>query len=373
MKNFLLFVLILALAPVAARASYDQLYIGEIKEIRSKYEDTFVYLARDYNLGFVEMRAANPAVDPWLPGEGTKIILPTRFILPDAPHKGVVINLPEMRLYAYVNGDAPPTTYPIGIGREGLDTPLGVTKIVRKVEGPVWTPTARMRREKPELPAQMEPGPENPMGTHALYLGFPLVAIHGTNRAFGIGRRISSGCIRLYPEDIISLYNTIPVGTQVTVVDQPVKLAWIDDQLFIEAHPEVEQAIRMEETGEIVSAKLSTEDMERIIKAAGPYKDRLQWPAIRTAVKERRGYPIAIARRPGVEVKKEEAVSTPEPAAAPGQKEKPLKKESVKLEAAQALEAMYGGAKEVQDVNIDPKDKKKVTLYPNRRTRELNP
>lgn len=282
-----------------ALAAYDKPYIGDMKEYRADYEDTFVHLARDYGLGYVEMRAANPDVDPWLPGDGTKLILPMRHILPDAPRSGVVINLPEMRLYAYVNGDDAPTTYPIGIGREGLDTPLGKTSVVRKAEGPIWRPTPRMRKEKPELPEEVGPGPENPMGTHALYLGFHQIAIHGTDRPFGIGRRISSGCIRLYPEDIIALYKIIPVGTEVTVVNQPIKLAWIDDQLFMEAHPTVEQAIQMEEAGEVKSSpKLSDSDMERIMKAAGQYKDHLRWPAIRTAVRERRGYPIAIARRP---------------------------------------------------------------------------
>ncbi len=363
MKKFFLFALTLSLAPIAARAEYSLPYVGDMVEYRAKYEDTFVYLARDYNLGFVEMRAANPTVDPWIPGSGTKIILPTRHLLPEAQRKGVVINLPEMRLYAFVNGDDAPNSYPIGIGREGLDTPLGVTKVVRKTEGPTWTPTPRMRREKPELPATMPPGPENPMGTHALYLGFPLVAIHGTNRAFGIGRRISSGCIRLYPEGIIELYNIIPVGTQVTVLNQPIKLAWVGDTLFIEAHPEIEQAIRMEETGEIVSAKLSNADMERIIKAAGPYKDRLQWPVIRTAVKERRGYPIMIARMPGAEVKKGDVAALDQAV---------LDKKIVKQEAAKALEIMYAGEEEVQDLNIDPK-KKKTPYLENRPSRTLNP
>lgn len=366
MKKTALIALML-MAPFTARAEYPLPYMGEMQEIRAKYEDTFVYLARDYGLGFVEMRAANPALDPWIPGAGAEIVLPTQFILPDAPHKGVVINLPEMRLYAYVNGDKAPTTYPIGIGREGLDTPLGVTKIVRKAEGPIWTPTPRMRREKPDLPAQMGPGPENPMGTHALYLGFPLVAIHGTNRAFGIGRRISSGCIRLYPEDIIALYNSIPVGTQVTVVNQPIKLSWIGEQLFIEAHPEVDQAIRMEETGEIVSAKLSDTDMARIIKAAGSYKERLRWPAIRKAVKERRGYPIAIARRSGVDVNAEAEMQ--------GVDDSHLaKKDTVKkAEVAQALEVLYAGEEQVQDLNIDPKEKKKPGFYAKRPKRDFNP
>jgi L,D-transpeptidase ErfK/SrfK len=364
MKRILLG-LIVVLAPLAAHAEYPLPYVGDMHEYRAKYEDTFVYLARDYNLGFVEMRAANPAVDPWIPGSGTKIVLPTRHLLPDAQRKGVVINLPEMRLYSFVNGDNAPNTYPIGIGREGLDTPLGKTSVVRKTEGPTWTPTPRMRREKPELPAVMPPGPENPMGTHALYLGFPLVAIHGTNRAFGIGRRISSGCIRLYPEDIIALYNQIPVGTQVTVVDQPVKLAWIDDGLYLEAHPEVEQAIRMEETGEIISAKLSNADMERIIKTAGQYKDRLQWPIIRKAVKERRGYPILIARAPGYEPQGDEFVEAAETP-------QPMNKKAIKQEAAQALEIMYEGEEEVQDVNIRPEDKMTPQLE-RRRDRTYNP
>src|SRR5688572_25466618 len=162
MKKIVLTIAMMSIAaPIAAHADYPLSYMGEMKKVRAEYEDTFVYLARDYNLGFVEMRAANPTLDPWIPGSGAEVILPTQFILPDAPHKGVVINLPEMRMYAYTNGNDAPTTFPIGIGREGLDTPLGVTKVVRKAEGPTWTPTARMRKEKPELPVSMGPGPEN--------------------------------------------------------------------------------------------------------------------------------------------------------------------------------------------------------------------
>lgn len=280
-----------------AHAGYDKSYIGETVEYRAAYEDTFVHLARKYNLGYVEMRAANPDVDPWIPGRGARLTLPTQHILPDTRREGVVINLPEMRLYAYVNGDDAPTTFPIGIGREGLDTPKGVTKIVRKTEGPVWRPTERMRREKPELPEAVYPGPENPLGTHALYLGWPTYAIHGTNRPFGIGRRVSSGCIRLYPESVVQLFNLVPVGTRVEVIDQPIKLAWIDDYLYLEAHPTIEQAIAMEETGRIELQKITKAQEDMITEAAGEYADRLRWPSIRTALKERRGYPVVIARR----------------------------------------------------------------------------
>lgn len=300
LKNMrLLLLLTLFLLPFsAAQAAYDLPYIGETIDYRAEDEDTFVHLARDYNLGFVEMRAANPTVDPWIPGAGTKITLPTRHLLPDAPRDGVVINLPEMRLYAFVNGDNAPATFPIGIGREGLNTPEGTTKIVRKKKGPTWTPTPRMRKEDPELKPYYPPGPDNPLGTHALYLGWPTYAIHGTNKPFGIGRRISSGCIRMYPETIVQLFDMIPVGTKVTVVDQPIKLAWIDNRLYLEAHPELEQAIQMEEYGQVTSPKLSEDDLKRVVKAAGAFEDKLRWPAVRMAIKERTGVPVEIARRP---------------------------------------------------------------------------
>lgn len=280
-----------------ALAAYDKPYIGETIEYTATHEDTFVHIARDYNLGFTEMRAANPYVDPWLPGKGTDLILPARHILPDVDYEGIVINLPEMRLYAFVNGENAPTTFPIGVGREGLNTPEGKTTVVRKKEGPTWTPTPRMRREDPTLDPYYPPGPDNPLGTHAIYLGWPTYAIHGTNKPFGIGRRISSGCIRLYPENITKLYDMIPVGTKVQVVNQPIKLAWIDDRLYLEAHPEMEQAIQMEEYGVVSSPKLSEADLKRIIKVAGASEEKLRWPAIRMAIKERKGYPVEIARR----------------------------------------------------------------------------
>lgn len=361
MKNRFFWIVFVTAALAAAGsgvalAAYDKPYVGDIVNYRAKYEDTFVYLARDYKLGYVEMRAANPGVDPWVPGSGTRLILPTRHLLPDTPRKGVVINLPEMRLYYYQKPDEPPVTFPIGIGREGLETPKGVTKVVRKTDGPVWTPTARMRREDPKLKPVVPPGPDNPMGTHALYLGFPLVAIHGTNRAFGIGRRISSGCIRLYPEDIVSLFNMVPVNTRVEIVDQPIKLAWIDDRLFLEAHPEVENAIALEETGTLPAPKLKEADMERIIKAAGIFKDKLRWPAIRTALKERRGFPIEVARRPGARAGQGD-----------GEEAGPvLSKKEIKAEAAAALKTVYEGGE--METKAAP-----VKSASSQKTRRLNP
>ena len=303
MRGLFLFVMAIFLLPSGvAKAGYALPYVGEMVEYDAKYEDTFIHLARDYNLGFTELRAANPYVDPWLPGRGTDLIIPTRHLLPEGPRTGIVINLADMRLYAYINGDEAPYHTPLGIGREGLKTPEGTTKIVRKKEGPTWTPTARMRKEDPELESHYPPGPDNPLGTHALYLGWPTYAIHGTNRPFGIGRRISSGCIRLYPEKITELYDLIPVGTKVTVVNQPIKVAWIDDELFLEANPSLEQSVAMEEMGEVPEEKLSNDEMKLIIKTAGQWQDRLRWPAIRKALKKRNGYPVSIARRPSLEV-----------------------------------------------------------------------
>lgn len=280
----------------SARAAYDKNYIGDMQTYKAVYEDTLIHLARKYNLGFVEIRAANPELDPWIPGAGAEVLIPSRHLIPDAPRSGIVINLPEMRVYAYVNGkDAAPSTYPIAIGREGLSTPLGKTTIVRKTEGPIWRPTPRMRREKPELPAVVYPGPENPMGTHAMYLGWPTYAMHGTNKPYGIGRRASSGCIRMYPEGIVDIYDKVAVGTVVNVINQPIKVQWIGNELYLEAHPDVEQALKMEETGMVENQKLNESDVKLIIKKAGKYQDMLNWPKIRIAVRERRGYPIKIA------------------------------------------------------------------------------
>lgn len=277
-------------------AGYEKNYVGETETYTAVYEDTLVHLARKHNLGFVEVRAANPMLDPWIPGEGAEVVLPKRHLLPDAKREGLVINLPEMRVYAYVNGDEAPYTYPLGIGREGLDTPTGKTSITRKKEGPTWRPTQRMRDEDPELPASVPPGPDNPLGTHALYLGWPTYAIHGTNRPYGIGRRVSSGCIRMYPEHIKLFFEQISVGVKVNVIDQPIKVAWIGNELYLEAHPDMEQAIKMEESGAVEHQKMSNDDMALIVDKAGQYGDLLNWPRIRTVVRERKGYPVRIAR-----------------------------------------------------------------------------
>ncbi len=271
--------------------------IGEMKTYTTKYEDTLVKIARDNDIGFVALRAANPHVDPWMPGANVKMSIPVMRLIPDAARQGIVINLPEMRLYYYPKSGAAPQSFPIGIGREGLLTPVGETHVRAKVVGPVWRPTPRMRAEDPTLPESVPPGPDNPLGTHAMYLGWPEYRIHGTNKPYGIGRRSSSGCIRMYPEDIIRLYPLVPEGTPVQVINQPVKAAWIGDDLYVEAHLTMGQADRMEVDGGLPTYEMSEDDMREIIKAAGPVSADLDWQKIRQVIRERRGYPIVVAQR----------------------------------------------------------------------------
>ena len=284
-------------------------YIGDMETIRAEYEDTLLELGRKHNMGYVEMVAANPGVDPWLPGENTKIILPKRHLLPDVPREGIVINLAEMRMYDFTENANNPRTYPLGVGREGLNTPLGITKIVRKKDGPSWRPTPRMRKENPDLPAVVPPGEENPLGTHALYLGWPQYLIHGTHKPLGVGRRVSSGCIRMYPEDIIKVFGNIPVGTQVNVIKEPIKLAWIDDMLYLEAHAEDELADSYEDIGAIKEYRVPETLFSQLSDVAGDQKDRLDWKAIRDEVKTRSGIPVAILNKkagdPDVEITEE--------------------------------------------------------------------
>lgn len=222
--------------------------VGEVQVIRARYEDTFIDIARAYDLGYDELVQANPGVDPWLPGAGTPIILPTQFILPDGERTGIVLNVAIKRIFYFPKaapGEAPRViTHPVGIGREGWATPIGSTKVVSKVKDPVWTVPASIRKEHAEagdpLPARVPAGPDNPLGAYALRLGFPSYLIHGTNKPSGIGMRVSHGCVQLFPEDIESLFRQVVVGTPVRIVNQPQLLGWRDGNLYLEAHPALE-------------------------------------------------------------------------------------------------------------------------------------
>lgn len=268
--------------------------LGEMREYYTWTSDTLLDIARGEDLGLINLMSANPGVDPWLPGKGTRIVLPTAHILPDAPRRGVVINIAELRLYLYADSGSV-WSFSIGVGRDGFSTPLGQTKVVRKKENPTWYPTAAKRAEDPEVPAVVPPGPDNPMGEHALYLGWPTYAVHGTNQPWAVGRRVTRGCIRLYPEDIAWVFRQVPAGTPVTVVDQPVKLGRKNGELFIEVHPSLKQVDQIEEKGRADPDPL-TDRTDTVLAFAGDAIPRLDWEVINQALAERRGYPIQITK-----------------------------------------------------------------------------
>ncbi|WP_229358973.1 L,D-transpeptidase family protein [Halomonas salipaludis] len=223
--------------------------VGERYTVEVEGDETLLDIARAHNVGYEEIRAANPEVSIWIPGDGTEVVIPAKHILPDAPREGLVVNLAELRLYYYppsANGETPRVeTYPIGIGREGFNTPLGTTETTMRLEDPAWYPPRSMREEAAErgepAPAVVPPGPDNPLGRHAILLDIPGYLIHGTNMPDGIGMRASRGCIRMYPEDIEHLYGNIPNGTAVNIIDDHFKVGWEEDTLYVQAFAPAEQ------------------------------------------------------------------------------------------------------------------------------------
>lgn len=292
---------------------------GEMQTYVTGEEDTFLDISRHYDLGYVELRAANPDIDPWAPGPGQTVVIPTQNLLPRARQEGIVVNLGEMRLYYFRDGAGkPPLTYPLGIGSEGLDTPTGETSIIRKVAGPEWHPTDRMKKLKPWLPDTVGAGPSNPLGTHAMYLGWPTFLIHGSNKPWGIGRRVSSGCMRMFPEDIVTVFGMVPVGTKVTVVDQPILVGWLSDGLYLEANPTKTQSGEIEINGSHTVVPMSEGLRRVILDASGLDEQRIDWPTVERVIKERRGYPVLIAqRKPGEPIPSPKMQPIVEPAKAP--------------------------------------------------------
>jgi L,D-transpeptidase ErfK/SrfK len=274
--------------------------IGAISIAVAEHEDTLLDVGRRYGVGYEEIIAANPGIDPWLPGAGTEILVPGRFILPDAPREGVVVNLPEHRLYYY-----PPAqpgqprvvrTYPISTGKMDWKTPLGVTRVVAKQEKPNWYPPKSVRLEHEQkgdpLPPFIPPGPDNPLGEHVLRLGLPGGAylIHGTNRPAGVGMQVTHGCIRLFPEDIAELYSMVPVNTKVNLVDQTTKVGWSRGALFIERQPPLE--------GTDNPAHLDPAELDRAVKAAtAGLQSTVDWETARVVFQQATGVPVRVGER----------------------------------------------------------------------------
>ena len=217
----------------------DLTVIGSGKTHVVKDNESLIEIARQYGLGFGEIAGPNPSLDAFAPGTGKVVKVSTMWVLPDSvPQDGIVINLSEMRLYYFVNhkNSGIVRTYPIGIGREGFESPIGRFTIINKTVGPSWHVPKSIREEKPELPAVVPPGPDNPLGSHALRLSIGDVLIHGTNKPWGVGRRVSHGCIRLYPEHIPQLFAVVPVGAKVAIIRQPVKVGVKDHRVYVEVH-----------------------------------------------------------------------------------------------------------------------------------------
>lgn len=271
--------------------------IGQLRTITVTDEETLADVAREHKVGHEEIRLVNPGVDFWLLTPGTRVLLPKRHVLPRAAREGLVLNVPEMRLYYFPRPCDDATrcsvaTYPVSIGQRNWQTPLGSTRVTRKAANPSWTPPESIRREAEAdgrwLPAMVPPGPDNPLGTHALYLGLPGYWIHGTNRPYGIGMRITHGCVRMYPEDIKSLFSQVEVGTLVRIVNQPVKFGWSGNALYMEAHPPLE-----EDGSDFMALKDAALQRLEQIAVQRPYE--LNGRAFLRALKQQRGIPLAIA------------------------------------------------------------------------------
>lgn len=267
-------------------------------QVREK--ETLMDIARHHAMGFVELRAANPAIDPWIPGEGRTIVLPSLHLEPRTEpgtrgrHR-IVVNLGDMRLYLYRGSQAPVLSFPIGIGRDGWETPTGETRVVLKRRDPTWVPPASIRARNPRLPAAVPPGPSNPLGSFALNLGWPGYVIHGTNKPDGVGRRVSHGCLRLYPEDIEHLFTLVEVGMPVTIVDQPIKLGWIGERLYLEIHPDQQQSLEVELLGRFSPRPMP--DLRWMIESVVDGRGvEIDWALVERVAAERRGLAIQISR-----------------------------------------------------------------------------
>jgi L,D-transpeptidase ErfK/SrfK len=247
-KNLFLIMAALLVFSVPGTAVPEKVYpvtkntdvIGSVRTYRAKANESLIEIARKFGLGYNEIVGANPSLDPFVPGKGAAITIPSSWILPDVSRReGVVINLSEMRLFYFIKKRKAVTavmTFPIGIGSEGYDTPIGRFTVTEKLTDPPWYVPLSIRKERPGLPEVVPPGPDNPLGSHALRLSLQTILIHGTNRPWCVGRRASHGCIRLYPEDIPKLFQLAPDGARVTIVRQPVKVGTKGRTVYVEAH-----------------------------------------------------------------------------------------------------------------------------------------
>lgn len=257
-------------------------------------KDTLISIARKYSISFADILSANDVnMDPWIPGKDKKLLIPKSHIIPFSKRDGIVINIGDLRLYYFDEGELL-NTFPIGIGRSGWETPLGKAKVIKKKKNPVWIPPDSVRKEDPSLPKVVAAGDDNPLGNRAIYLSMPSYLIHGTNKPYGVGMKVSHGCIRLYPEDIEALYDLVAEGTNVNIINQPIKAGWKDNKLYIEVHILPEYVTSSEEKKVINSTDLYPQAYEVIQKAAGLEITKVDWDKVKKAVKIANGIPIEV-------------------------------------------------------------------------------
>lgn len=263
--------------------------IGQVQWTQASPGDTFYSIGRRYDVGYYELIEANPGIDPIKLISGTIIVIPTRYILPTKIRNGIVINLAELRVYYYPSHSNKVMTYPVGIGREGSDTPLGHSKIIQKIRNPTWYVPESIREERAQqgvfLPKRVLPGPDNPLGNYAMRLQQPTYLMHGTNDYHGVGRRSSSGCIRMLPEDIKELFHLVQVGTPVYILDHPYKFGIHHNKLYFEAH---------------VPLQGSTLPLEEIAKQASVIASKhtfnIDWNRLETATLLENGIPQIVGQ-----------------------------------------------------------------------------
>ena len=324
--------LLLALPHIAPAEVYElppegNDVVGAVTAISARADDTLLDIARRHGLGYEDIVRANPHVDTWLPGEGTRVVLPTRFVLPPGPRVGLVLNLAEYRMYYFPEPEAGEPavvmTYPMSIGRMDWETPLGRTTVISKVRNPTWYPPESVRAEHAAdgdpLPRVVPPGPKNPLGAYAMRLDLPGYLIHSTNRPAGVGMRVTHGCIRMFPEDIGFLFDKVAVKTRVRIINEPVKIGWDNDALVMEVHRTLEEApvdreTEEEGTGEsIVAAMVPTEDndaednevfvrdkmtalTERFVAATNTRPGKLDWDLAEQLLAQASGIPATVGR-----------------------------------------------------------------------------
>lgn len=324
-------VLVAAMLSFSAQAEVYELpppgndIIGAVTRVSAHSEETLLDIARRHGLGYEDVVRANPAVDAWLPGEGTEILLPTRFVLPQVPRRGIVLNLAEYRMYyfpeARPGSRALVMTWPISIGRMDWATPLGMTRITAKAKNPSWYPPESVRAEHladgDPLPRVVPPGPKNPLGDYAMRLDIPGYLIHGTNRPAGVGMRVTHGCIRMFPEDIEFLFDQVGINTPVRIINEPVKIGWDGDELVLEVHRTLEvigppdpvaqaASADMADDGATAVADVAPADppakdaltllTEQFVAVTGTRPGELDWDQAESALARANGVPAAVGR-----------------------------------------------------------------------------